>query len=71
MLNGLFHFSSLDRVISILRVFGKFLLLPCFQDIPFLNANSVDPDQTLRYVASDLGLHCSLMSLLWTIDLVS
>ena len=29
------------------------------------NANSVDPAQTLRSVASDLGLHCLSMSLLW------
>ena len=33
--------------------------------IPVLNANSVDPDQTPRSVASDLGLHCLPMSLLW------
>ena len=28
------------------------------------NANSVDPDQTPRSAASDLGLHCLPMSLL-------
>ena len=28
-------------------------------------ANSVDPDQTPRSAASDLGLHCLSMSLLW------
>ena len=27
--------------------------------------NSVDPDQTPRTAASDLGLQCLLMSLLW------
>ena len=27
-------------------------------EISFLNANSVEPDQTLRSMASDLGLHC-------------
>ena len=26
-------------------------------------ANSVDPDQTLRFAASDLGLHCLLTGL--------
>ena len=31
----------------------------------YLNANSVDPDQTPRSAASDLGLHCLPMSLLW------
>ena len=30
-----------------------------------LNANSVDPDQTLHSAASDLGLYCLQMSLLW------
>ena len=30
-----------------------------------LNANSEDPDQTPRYAASDLGIHCLPMSLLW------
>ena len=39
--------------------------MPCFVEIPVLNANSVDPDQTPRYAASDLGLHCFPMSLLW------
>ena len=28
-------------------------------------ANSVDPDQTPHSAASDLGLHCLPMSLLW------
>ena len=43
---------------------GKFLLLPWFTEIPVLNANSVDPDQTPRSAASDLGLHGLPMSLL-------
>ena len=30
-----------------------------------LIANSIDPDQTPRSAASDLGLRCLLMSLLW------
>ena len=42
-----------------------FLLLRRFIEIPVLNANSVDPDQTPRYAASDLGLHCLPMLLLW------
>ena len=42
-----------------------FLLLPCFIEIPVLNANSVDPDRTLRCAASDLGPLCLPMSLLW------
>ena len=32
---------------------------------PVFNANSVDPDQRPRSVASYLGLNCLLMSLLW------
>ena len=32
--------------------------------IRVLNANNVDPDQTPRSAASDLGLHCLPMSLL-------
>ena len=40
----------------------SFLLLPCFIEIHILNANNVDPDQTPRSAASDLGLHCLPMS---------
>ena len=47
------------------RVSGQFLLSPCFIEIPLFNANSVDPDETPRSVASDQGLHCLQMSLLW------
>ena len=38
---------------------AKFCLLLCFI-IPVVDANSVDPDQMLCYVTSDLGLHCLL-----------
>ena len=34
----------------------------CFTSMPLLNANSVDLDQTPRYVASDLGTHSLPMS---------
>ena len=44
---------------------GQFSLLPCFIVMPVINANSVDPDQTQRSAASDLGLHCLQMSHLW------
>ena len=33
--------------------------------MPVVNANRVDPDQTPRSAASDLGLHCLPMSHLW------
>ena len=41
------------------------LLLPYFTEIPRLNANRLEPDPTTRSAASDLGLHCLPMSLLW------
>ena len=40
------------------------LLLLCFIGIPVFNSNSVDPDQTSRYVVSDLGLLCLPITLL-------
>ena len=41
------------------------LIKSCPVEISELNANSVDPDQMPRSAASDLGLHCLPMSLLW------
>ena len=46
-------------------VSGLFLELLLITEIPVLNANSVDPDQTPRFAASDLELHCLQMSYLW------
>ena len=43
---------------------GWFSLLPSFVENSIFNANSVDPDQTPRSAASDLGLQCLPMSLL-------
>ena len=34
-------------------------------DEKILLANNVDPDQTPHYVASNLGLHCLPLTLLW------
>ena len=42
-----------------------FFLLPCFVEISKLLLNSVYPDQISRFAASDPGLHCLPMSLLW------
>ena len=36
-------------------------------EIPVFNANSVDPDQTPRCLASDLGPHCLSIPLLWDV----
>ena len=67
--SGLFYHNSRDRPISSLRVSGLLfffpLLLSIIIKIPILNANSVNSDQTPRSAASDLGLHCFLMSLFW------
>ena len=63
MSSRLFYLIILDRYISIFRV--SFLLLPCFIENPVFIANSVDPDQRMRSTASDLGLHCLPVSLLW------
>ena len=62
--SGLFYHNSLDRSISNSRVSGYFLLLLCFIEIPVFNASIVDPDQTPRSAASDLGLHCLPFTLL-------
>ena len=39
------------------------MVLPWFIEIPVLNVNSVDHDQTLRSVASDLDLLCLSIAL--------
>ena len=36
-----------------------------FIEVPVVNTNSVDPDQMPHSVASDLGLHCLPVTLLW------
>ena len=63
--SGFFYLNSLDRPFPVKGVSGLFLLLRWFTEIPVLNANSIGPDQTPRFAASDQGLHCLPMSLLW------
>ena len=58
MPSGIFYLNSLDQPISSLRAVWSILIITCFIEMPVVNANSVDPDQTPRSVASDLGLHC-------------
>ena len=65
MLSGLLYLNSLDQSIYSLRVSDLFSLLPCFIEMPIINVNNVDPDQTPRSAASDLGLNCLPMSHLW------
>ena len=65
MPSGLFYINSLDRSISYIRSLVDFHYHYAFLVIPVVNAYSVDPDQTPRSAASDLGLHCLYMSLWW------
>ena len=55
----------LDESIGHFRGDGSILLLLFYIWWKILLANIVDPDQIPRYVASDLGLHCLPMALLW------
>ena len=48
MPSGFFYHTSLDESTYSLRVSGQFLLLPCFIEMPVINANSDDPDQMPR-----------------------
>ena len=45
------------------RLWLVFIII-MFIGIPVINANSVDPDQMLHSVASDLGLHFLLITIL-------
>ena len=49
------HFGGVRSILSLLFNFRWKILL----------ANTGDPDQMPHYVASDLGLHCLPMTLLW------
>ena len=49
-------FSWVEREKSFITAAPGLFLLSFITEIPVLNANSVDPDQTPRSVASDLGL---------------
>ena len=60
MPNGFSNHYQLDESISNLRIVGKL----CFNSIQILKLHSVSryPDQTPHIAASDLVLHCLLMS---------
>ena len=62
---GLFHCNVLDKSIYHLRGFGSIPSLLFYFLWKILLANSVDSDQMPQYVASDLGLHCLPVILLW------
>ena len=68
MPSGLLYLYSLDW--SITRRRGLWFVFIIAIQSPVFNANSVDPDQTPqnqppRSAASDLGLHCLPVPLLW------
>ena len=65
MPSGLFYLNSLDQSIYNKRVIWLFLYIPCFVEISVFYAKRVDADQMPRFAASDLGLHCLSMSLVW------
>ena len=65
MLNGLFYLHSSDRSICNTKGVWLISIITIFIESPVFNANCVNPDRTPRSAASDLGLHCLLMSLLW------
>ena len=68
MPNGFFYLlmdsSALDRSVSNgIGVWLVFNITTIYRN-SFIKLNSVDPDQTPRSAASDLGLHCLPMSIL-------
>ena len=54
MSSGLFYLHVHLNIRSV----GFVLFLLCCIEIHVFIANSVDPDQTPRFAASDFGLHC-------------
>ena len=54
-----------EIIITKLQMSGYILLLSWFIEISELNANIIDTGQRFHSAASDLGLHCLLMSILW------
>ena len=57
-LYGQVHFKSKGYFVYV-------KVLPFIIEIPVFDANSADPDLTPHSSASDLGLHCLLISILW------
>ena len=58
--------SNLNLCTSPFRTIGVSVIIHYYHvEIPVLNADSVDTDQTPRSAASVLCLHCLSMSFLW------
>ena len=69
MPSGFFYLNSFDRSISYIRGVQLAFIITAFYRNSLSVANSVDLDQTPHSAASDLGLHCFPMSLLWALVL--
>ena len=65
MPSGLFYLTLWTGLFLNQMMSGWLLKGPRLIETPVFNANSIDPYQTPRSVASDLGPHCLPMSLLW------
>ena len=62
MPNGISHRYQLEQSIFVLRDVGWYFSLVFKFKWNFVQANSRDTDQTQRFAASGLGLHCLPMS---------
>ena len=65
MPNGLSYLYPLCQAISNKNDARSVFIIIMFYKNPVINASNADPDQTPHSAASDLGLHCLQMSLLW------
>ena len=65
MPSGLFYRYTLNQSISNKKGVRLAFIFPRFIQDPVHIANSEDPDQTPRSAASDLGLHCLSVFLLY------
>ena len=64
MLSGHFYLNDLESSIFNRRGVGYFLIIPCFIEIPVLNAKHTDPDQSQR-LRCLIWVYTLTMSLLW------
>ena len=64
MLSGLAYLNFGPVHFQFKGVKSVFIVTMFYRNLVF-NANSVDPDQMPHSAASDLGLHCLSVSLLW------
>ena len=65
MPSGSLYLKSLDRSVSYIRGVWLVFIITMFLKNSELITNIVDPDQMPCFAASDPGLHCFPMCLLW------